>query len=424
MHEGPALLALTTLFFGTPHPPVSVPTGPEAEHEALATRPVTAAHAPAAVTAAHAPAAPAVPGLAGAGGHGAAEIPYFARRFGVSCDQCHVLPAKTNRFGEAFAARGYRMPGVEPRGTWPFAVWASSRWESRSGAEDPAIHVNRVEVISGGEILPWLSYFVEWRALSLESRSDGSLRDRSGRFEDLLLMARTGDWEVTLGQFRQVQQVDVSRRLSLSEPVVLSASLPGTGGATPRLTSLRAFSPAGRSPSVRLARNQPLTGGWTWTTSAALPVPGELSLPLTDEARREASNEVDLDPKGIFVESFARHGLTSFGAHVFYDDPRRYMANAIGTGAAGPLHWEAMAGAAKVDEDLLGRWSLEAQLFPHRLLGAGARLESLAGDDVGPALLPHLNVHFPGTSYTFRLTVEQRIQSGRHATLVEVGTLF
>ena len=70
---------------------------------------------------------------------------------------------------------------------------------------------------------------VEWRPVSLEPRSDGTLRDRSGRFEDLFLTAVAGDrLELFVGQFRQVQQVDVSRRLGVSEPALLSASLPGT----------------------------------------------------------------------------------------------------------------------------------------------------------------------------------------------------
>lgn len=351
------------------------------------------------------------------------KIPYFARRFGLSCDQCHVLPAKTNEFGESFVSRGYRIPGVEPRSTWPFAVWASARWEDRAD-EDAPVHLNRVEVISGGELTSWLSYFLEWRTVSLESQSDGTLRDRSGRFEDLFLIAQSGGWEAMLGQFRSVQQVDVSRRLTLSEPTVLSSSLAGRpleGDA--RRTGLRGFSPAGRSPSLRLARELPLPEGFSWTTAVVLPFPGELSLPLTREARREAGNELEMKPKGLFLESFARRGTTSLGAHLFYDHSRRYLAQAVVAGPTGPLHWELMAGGARDGGPLRGRWSVEGQLVPHRLVAAGGRLERRAGTG-SLTVLPTLNLHFPGTRYTVRLTVEQRIQEGRDATLVEIGTLF
>lgn len=352
-----------------------------------------------------------------------AGIPYFARRFGVSCDRCHVLPAKTNEFGEAFVARGYRIPGVEPRSTWPFAVWASARWEDRPD-EEPPVHVNRVEVISGGDITSWLSYFVEWRTVSLESRGDGSLRDRSGRFEDLFLVAQAEGWEAMVGQFRSVQQVDVSRRLTLSEPTVLSTSLSGRpveGNA--RRTALRAFSPSGRSPSLRLARRLPLPDEWSWTAAVTLPVPGELSLPLTREARREASNELEWNPKGLFLESYARRGTTSLGAHLFYDRSRRYLAHAVATAPIGPVHWELMAGGARDGGPLRGRWSVEGQLVPHRLVAAGGRLERHAGGG-SLTFLPTLNVHFPGTRYTVRLTVERRVQPGPDATVLELGTLF
>ncbi len=54
-----------------------------------------------------------------------------------------------------------------------------------------------------------------------------------------------------------------------------------------------------------------------WFNIVSLVFPGELSIPLTDEARDEASFEFDSDPKGVFLESFYRKGLGSLGAHVF-----------------------------------------------------------------------------------------------------------
>lgn len=113
-------------------------------------------------------------------------------------------------------------------------------------------YLNRIEVISGGKLVaPWLSYFVEWRPVSEEARSDGTRQARSGRFEDLFVTAASRHAELTVGQFRQLAQVDVSRRLGLSEPLVLSASLADPRSGSPRERPLRAFAPAGRSPSVR-----------------------------------------------------------------------------------------------------------------------------------------------------------------------------
>ncbi len=355
---------------------------------------------------------------------GATAIPYFARKYGVACSQCHVAPPKLNAVGEAFLARGYVLPGLEARGTWPLALWLSSRSEALPGVASVRNYFNRVEAISGGRIVaPWLSYFVEWRAVSLETRADGSLRDRSGRFEDLFLVATAGRGEATMGQFRLIGQVDVSRRLGLNEPLLLASSLAGSSGSTPRETSLRAFSPAGRSPAARVAYNAPI-GAWRWTTSAAVPVPGEFSLPLTREARREASNELEWDPKGVVVESFARRGLHSVGAHVFYDRADRWLAHALTTGQRGPLHWTAIAGVARQGAPTRARWSVEAEYLRWSIAGAGGRVEDQAGDGRNPAVLLYLNAHFPGTRYTVRLTMEQRIQRDRGATLVELGTAF
>lgn len=354
------------------------------------------------------------------------DIPYFARAYDVACSHCHVAPPKLNATGEEFVARGYRLPGRERQSTWPLAAWLSARSEALPGVNVMRNYLNRVELISGGAIGPTLSYFVEWRPLSLETRGDGSLRDRSGRFEDLFVIFSAGRTDVTLGQFRLIGQVDVSRRIGVSEPLLLSTSLPGDAAGTARLTSLRAFSPAGRSPAARVSFSTPLgAAGWRWTASAAVPVAGELSLPLTDDARTEASNELEWRSKGVVIESFARRGLHSVGGHVFYDGANRYLAHALVTGNRGPVYWTAALGAARApnNQTARGRWSVEAEYLPS-WAGGGLRVEDLAADGRDPAVMLYLNAHAPGTKYTVRLTIEQRIQPGRAATFIELGTVF
>ena len=359
-----------------------------------------------------------------------AEIPYFARKYRVACTQCHVAPPKLNAFGESFIANRYAMPELRATGTWPFALWVSGRSDSRpqgAGEDDVRAYLNRIELISGGRVVaPWLSYFLEWRPLSKEGRNDGTLRDRSGRFEDLFVTATAGQLDLTVGQFRQIAQVDVSRRIGVNEPLVLSTSLPGGGAGSPREVSLRAFSPAGRSPSVRLGWSQPVRGEARWSTSLALPFPGEFSIPLTSEAKTEASNEFEGDPKGVVLESFIRRGLTSAGAHAFVDGDR-YLAQAVTTGTRGELHWAAVAGVARSQGVSRGRWSVEGEYFPRLLdghVGVGGRAEDQGGDATQHAFVPYLNAHFPGSQYTIRLTLERRIQRGRGATFIELGTVF
>lgn len=359
----------------------------------------------------------------------AAAIPYFAWRYNVTCQRCHVSVPKLNGFGEAFVANGYDMPSLTARGALPVSLWISGRSDRLPGVTGPAAeaaraYLNRVEAISGGKIVaPWLSYFVEWRPVSQESRANGSLRDRSGRFEDLFVTAAVGRAELTVGQFRQIGQVDVSRRLGLSEPLVLSASLAGSGDGTARQQSLRAFSPAGRSPTVRGSWIVTTAGDWRWTTSAALPASGELSIPLNDEARVEASNEMEWRAKGLVLESFARRRLASFGGHAFLGR-NRYLVNLLATGQRAALHWTAITGAARSGSVTRGQWSLEGEFIPWPYLGLGGRVEDRAADGVNAAVLPYLNAHFPGTRGTIRLTLERRIQRNRNATFIELGTIF
>ena len=39
-------------------------------------------------------------------------VPLLARRYGVSCSQCHVAPPKLNEFGEAFVGVGAEIDVV------------------------------------------------------------------------------------------------------------------------------------------------------------------------------------------------------------------------------------------------------------------------------------------------------------------------
>jgi hypothetical protein len=172
---------------------------------------------------------------------------------------------------------------------------------------------SRVEIISAGPIgRSRASYFAEWRALSQGIGGDRRLLDRSGRFEDLFVRApitSRANLSLTVGQFRTLTQVDIWQRLSLSEPLVFSSSVPGRSAAEPRLTGLRAFSASGRQPAVRveyqLARAQSPADGWF--AAATLPLTGELTIPFTDAA----SFELEARPKGVFLEAFRRSGLAS-----------------------------------------------------------------------------------------------------------------
>ncbi len=363
---------------------------------------------------------------------GALAIPTFSRKYGVSCQTCHVAPAKLNSFGLEFASRRYQYPeeDSEPRSTFPVSTWISALGHRQPNRDFIRGFPNRLEFIAT-EALEGLgvSYFIEWRAVSMELRGDGTVRDRSGRFEDLYITAGATDViSVTFGQFRMLSQVDVSQRISISEPVPFSSSLRGQPASTSRLTALRAFSPSGRSPGLRLQYHPEASSSGRaadgWFAFLNLPFTGELSLPLTDEARREASFEVEGAPKGIFGEAFFRTGLTSLGGHMFFDGDQRLLGQIVGTTTYKDFYLTSTMGIGKDDRRKMSNLMLEIEYVPLEWGVVALRVEHQTGSGIEPTLVPYGVAHFPGTSYTIRLALEQRIQQGNNQFLIETSLMF
>ncbi|HEX9759327.1 MAG TPA: hypothetical protein VGA40_00330, partial [Candidatus Acidoferrales bacterium] len=155
----------------------------------------------------------------------AQAIPYYARKYEVSCQTCHVSPPKLNQTGENFLANGYRFASERKTvRTLPLAVWASFRSQTDISRDRTRALPNRVEIISGGPIGKSRAfYFFEWVPLSQEVGGDGGRVARHGRFEDLFIGLPVGRATLTIGQYRMLGQVDVSRRMSISEPLAFAA---------------------------------------------------------------------------------------------------------------------------------------------------------------------------------------------------------
>jgi len=379
--------------------------------------------------------------------------PQFARTYGLNCTACHTLPPMLNARGQDFLQRGLRpspdsdLPVFD---TAPLAAWITARQEDRLDRDFGEGYLPKVELISGGPIpIPGyveenFSYFLEWRTISLETLSNGTLRDRSGRFEDAYINWQATDrFQVTAGQFRSLSQVDVSRRLSVSEPIVFSTSQPGDpvpGNA--RVTSLRAFSPAGRQPGL-MFQYQSIKGesdadGLFY--SAVLPFVGEWSLPITPEAHREASFVSQGPPKGVFLETYYRQDLNTIGAHAFIDDDRWLftMVGALNYTASpltkdvyltGALGWD----GSDVDPDRT-RSSIEALYIPTFAecdchpggcrVGYGFRAERVTGPGTVPAYVPFVVLSSPNKGYTYLTQIEYRHQENNRSFLLDFSFLF
>jgi hypothetical protein len=361
--------------------------------------------------------------------------PQFSRSTGRSCVSCHIAPPKLNQGGEAFRARGYRLPGDEKlNATVPFAVWLTGRYEERSPGDLEKSYVQKLELISGGPIgdLPF-SYFLEWRVVSLDMRNDGTLRDRGGRFEDVII-----NWEIddrhtfTLGQFRSLNQYDVSLRLSVSEPVAFSGSLAGLPSSNSRITGLRAFAPSGRSPGATYTFRSidgplPSDGLFHFVN---VPFVGEFSLPLSEEARREASFELEGPAKGVFLETFYRRKLNSIGAHAFIGENERLLFTGVGRLNCKDFYLTAAAG---IDDAAgrrsRGRFSFEAEYLPSYFdrirPGIGFRVEQITHAQRDPAYIPYLILAGPNTEYfSMLLQVEARFQDNTRGLFIDFSTIF
>jgi hypothetical protein len=354
-----------------------------------------------------------------------------------------------NARGQDFLQRGYRpspdsdLPYLE---TAPVAAWITLRQEERLDSNLSEGFVPRVELISAGPVrIPGIieetvSYFIEWRTISLETRPNGTLRDRSGRFEDAYLNWQLTDrFQVTAGQFRGLTQVDVSRRLTVSEPILFSTSLAGDPNpGNPRVTSLRAFSPAGRQPGVML-QYQAIAGESEADglfLSAVLPFVGEWSLPINPEAHTEASFVSQGPPKGAFLEAYIRDDLSSVGGHVFLDDDR-WLVNLVGTLNYTELDWTKdvhVTAAVGWDDSVRSvertKWSAEALYLPiwceHDPFraGAGFRVEEVISPGSVPAYIPYFALSSPNESYTLLAQIEYRHQEANRALFFDLSLIF
>jgi len=358
----------------------------------------------------------------------AEAIPYFARKYNQRCSACHSLPPLLNEAGMRFVANGYRFQqSAQSSATWPFALWITERVDVDEERGRAKGYPSRVELISSDALGSRLSYFVEWRIVSYSTTATQRLSHRNGRFEDaFLLMQAPGGWSFAAGQFRMLNQWDVSRRLSLSEPLAFSASVagpPSTGG---RIGPLRAFSLSGRAPAVRAtwharSADSPADG---WFHEFTLPFAGELSIPLGAEGDRNAGFELEGRPKGFVYETYYRQALSSVGGALFVGD-ERWLANATGTLTLGNHHLLASAGTARFRSGLHDfRLTVGNTWVPRPWFAAGARLDHQSARRLRPALLPHFNFSVPGSRYTFLITVEQRLQKNSFATALEASVVF
>ena len=154
-------------------------------------------------------------------------IPAFARKYRVSCQQCHAPVPRLNAFGEAFAANGFEFAVGEPprdtiatgdallrlQNTLPLAVrydaYVRAQNEPRGGQNAVDLQTPWViKLLSGGQVADKVSYYMYF--LLAERGEVAGLEDAYLQFTDV---AGTGV-ALLVGQF-QVSDPLFKRELRL-----------------------------------------------------------------------------------------------------------------------------------------------------------------------------------------------------------------
>jgi hypothetical protein len=98
----------------------------------------------------------------------AEAIPVFAHRFNLTCQACHTEVPHLTAFGKAFAADGYRIPGIKPKPAFPISMRVEVDYASAGAADPddikgplPKTIVNEVEFLMGGSVGTRASYWLE-----------------------------------------------------------------------------------------------------------------------------------------------------------------------------------------------------------------------------------------------------------------------
>lgn len=200
--------------------------------------------------------AAAVPILLSVAAVPAEAIPAFARKYGTSCQTCHVAYPKLNNFGVAFRLLGYQLPGETegqikqpdvPLGApaykrvWPEAVWPgaipshapislvteflvenSSQLEDgeRERVENDFIFPSEVALVAGGTAGENIAYFAE---IAFEQEIEDGVLENAVEVEHIDMrfirpFKKSPAFNVKIGAFQPelVEGFDHARRLTVA----------------------------------------------------------------------------------------------------------------------------------------------------------------------------------------------------------------
>lgn len=368
----------------------------------------------------------------------AQAMPEFSRRYDTRCTTCHTVVPRLNLTGMDFLARGYRpAPDLdrERHSTFPASLWLSGRYDDQIAKKHNDVYFNKAEIIAADSVGSNFNYMLEWRVFDLDAQSNGTLRDRSGRFEDAWI-----SWQLSnrltfsAGQYRPLGQLEPGRKVSVSTPAIFDTSLSGSGpNATIR--RLDGFSVNTRSPNLTFAyqsiggrKNDLAMDGLFHQVT--IPFVGEMSLPLSRNAVKNAPFVVQGRAKGVFLETWYRKGYNSVGVHSLIDSDR-YLVTGLGTANSGDFYFVGGLGVVKnTGRSMRMTSTLEVEYMPMLKNedfrpGLGLRIDNVSHNGTRPAFVPYLALSIPNSSrYTTLLQLEYFSQSKHERLRLDLSTMF
>ncbi len=337
-------------------------------------------------------------------------VPHWARQYDVSCTMCHLTVPKLNTTGLGFQANGFRFDGLDivDEETIDFSLLLQGRYTDRDSAGWNDTYLREVEIIGAAPINKRGGYyFAEWLPFNNSRRGDGSTRVRNGRFEDLYFrtpICLDDNLSLTAGQFRAGSQVDVSQRLSISTPLAFDAKV-------------GAFSYASRSPSLSFSYFDGDSGGSPirgWTHNVVIPFRGELA--FNDDF------ELGSRPEGVFMESYRRSGLKSYGCYSFIGEGQTLFGG-VAQNNCGQKSFQTLNVGWSTGDDAL-RLSFEEEYMFSEHFALGARYDHHGGATDRDAGIFYANFDTPTADWTKRFRAEYRHETGNKQFMVQAEGLF
>jgi hypothetical protein len=342
-------------------------------------------------------------------------LPIYARRYDVSCDTCHSVAPRLNKFGLAFQANHFRWPGGEPpahRET--LSAIPISALATFSRVDETTFHFTSTNffdtldlfasdgfTLSGPERAG--GYFIDDTAI-IQGGGNGQLQNA---FVSVPIAGSQGQFALTAGQFSPMSyQYDQINRLSQSIPAAL-------GNAADEFSFVEV------GPGVRMEyfdhRGQTSPSGNY--VSIGVPFEGYLTL--------NSSSALSSTTHGIYAHAFRRWGDDSIGAFDYTHDGR-HLAGLLGTKGIGDK-LDLLAGVSSGHDEFgsTDAASIAAEYSFNQQIALSGHIDSTRGDGQPRQTYPVATVTVcPFSSQFIRVTGETiQVPGNRSVSVYLFGQL-